>query len=150
MKSILSFERYDVLETIYRCNPNWNSESENVNPQFSLKINYKDEKRESALLLFSIFMGDKKLEDNSFFVKATIGGSFSLKINDEERDNNEMIEHMYQKNALSILYPYMRSLVSDLSSKGSEPPLVLPPINIAAMVDKKDVSIEEYVFETED
>lgn len=40
-------------------------------------------------------------------------------------------------NGVTILFPYLRSLVSDLTSKGSEPPIILPTINVAEMV--KDI-----------
>lgn len=148
MNSILSFKQYDVIETIYRFNPALDLESEDVTPKLSLKINFNDEKKQSAILMFTIEMGDKELKNNSFYVKAMIAGFFSLEIDEfeTETETEAIIKHMYTKNALSILFPYMRSLISDLSSKGNEPPIVLPPMNIAAMVDDKDVSIEEYVF----
>jgi len=141
MKSILSFKQYDVIETIYKYDPSNKLESENVSPELSLKIQYQDQERETAVLLFSIELGDPQLKDNSFYIKVVISGMFSIRADGEL--SKEDIDHMYKKNALAILYPYIRSLVSDLSSKGSETPIILPPINVEAMVDNGFVSIEE-------
>lgn len=151
MKSILSFKRYDVLETVYKFNPINNLEAEEVIPEFNLKINYKDIEKTEAILIFSIELGDEKLENNSFYIRATISGLFSLEIEEIDSsldDKEKFIKDMYCKNALAILFPYMRSLVSDLSSKGSEPaPILLPPINISAVID--EIMLTERIIEKE-
>lgn len=38
-------------------------------------------------------------------------------------------------NAVAILFPYVRSLISDLTSKGSDDPIILPPINVNSMLE---------------
>jgi len=34
------------------------------------------------------------------------------------------------------LFPYLRSIVSDITSKGSDTPIILPTINIVALFNK--------------
>ncbi|WP_405103021.1 protein-export chaperone SecB [Oceanobacillus sp. FSL H7-0719] len=147
MKSTLSFKHYDVIETVYRFNPGSELEEEDVTPDLNLKINYLEENRKKAALIFSVELGDPELGDNSFYIKATIVGIFYLSSDEDEEIPDEFIDHMYKKNALAILYPYMRSLISDLTSKGSENPIILPPINIGAIVEEQDLIIEEYSAE---
>ncbi|MGJ9384140.1 protein-export chaperone SecB [Salipaludibacillus sp. CF4.18] len=142
MKSSLSFNNYNILETIYRYDPFNKLEEEDVSPSFSLNIKYEDETCAKAILILKTELGDKALEDNSFYLKAVIIGFFSLEIGDEAQEG--FIENMYRKNALAILYPYMRSLVSDLSSKGNETPIILPPINVGAMMEKEGEIKVEY------
>jgi|SRR5690625_1765754 len=142
MNSILSFDSYSVIESIYRHNPFVDLETEDVSPNFKLKIKYENEERRNAALFLTTELGDKELGENSFYIKATILGVFSLERDDEVSE--EFVNHMYRKNALAILYPYMRSLVSDLSSKGDEIPIILPPINIGAMAEDKNIITEEY------
>lgn len=149
MDGTLSFLNYNVIETYYKCNPSLELEDEEVSPRFDIKVHYKDKKREKALILFQIELGDIELKDNTFYLKALVMGNFSLEIKETkeettEAERKEFIDHMYQKNTISILYPYLRSLVSDLSSKGSESPIILPPMNIISMVEKKDVLEEIY------
>ncbi|TMN21925.1 protein-export chaperone SecB [Lentibacillus cibarius] len=142
MESILSFDDYDVIESIYYHNPYIDLESENVSPDFKLNIKYGDKERTEAALFFSIELGDKSFEENSFYLKATILGVFSIGNIDDT--NEEFVDHLYKKNSLAILYPYMRSLVSDVSSKGGDLPIILPPINVGAMAEKQDFITEEY------
>lgn len=143
MESILSFKHYDVLETIYRYNPTIDLETEDVMPELSLQVNYFDEQRTKAVLIFGIELGDPDLEENSFYIKAKVAGMFTLKV--DESESTEFVDDMYRKNAVAILYPYMRSLVSDLSSKGSEEPIILPPINVAAMIEDNERITENYI-----
>ena len=46
-----------------------------------------------------------------------------------EQDNSELIE----KNAIAIMFPYVRSYVSTMTSQPGMSPIVLPPMNIVAM-----------------
>ncbi len=46
-----------------------------------------------------------------------------------EQDNSALIE----KNALAIMFPYVRSYVSTMTSQPGMSPIVLPPMNIVAM-----------------
>lgn len=144
MKSILSFNHYDVLETVYKFNPSKEEGSIEITPSFKLDIQYNDEKRSEAALIFSVEIGDEGLEEYAFYVKAVIIGVFALEIDDSEQSNEHLINDLYKKNAVAILYPYMRSLVSDLSSKGSEMPLTLPPINVASMIEKHNLVTEQF------
>ncbi len=146
MKSVLSFKRFDVLETIYRFNPSIELDSEDVTPKLSLKIRYQDEDRKLAALIFSIELGDVELSENTFYIKVVVVGLFSLEL-EQDANSNDLIDDMYKKNAVAILYPYIRSIVTDLSSKGSENPIILPPLNVAAMIDEDDLTIEEKINE---
>lgn len=46
-----------------------------------------------------------------------------------KQNNNALIE----KNAIAIMFPYVRSYVSIITSQPGMSPIVLPPMNIAAM-----------------
>ncbi len=46
-----------------------------------------------------------------------------------KQNNNALIE----KNAIAIMFPYVRSYVSTMTSQPGMSPIVLPPMNIAAM-----------------
>ncbi|HDV6065568.1 TPA: protein-export chaperone SecB, partial [Staphylococcus pseudintermedius] len=42
--------------------------------------------------------------------------------------------------AIAILFPYLRSLISDVTSKGSRAPIILPPINVHEFLDNAEKS----------
>jgi preprotein translocase subunit SecB len=137
----LSFDDYHVIETVYKRVPN-NDFQESISPQFNVRIKYADKNYSKASILLTIELGDKALKQNSVYVKAKIMGIFSLEVNTQEVE--EDINSFYKINALAILYPYIRSLVSDLTGKGNEAPLILPPMNIIQMVEDKEL-VEEKV-----
>ncbi|MDR9793735.1 protein-export chaperone SecB [Aeribacillus composti] len=135
MNAVLQFKEYHVLETIYKNNPFIEIENEKVRPEFEFSVEYGNEKKTEAFITLSVLLGDEFLENHTFFVKAKIMGYFE--INSDAEISDEMIHNLYHINALAIIFPYLRSLVSDLSSKGSETPIILPTLNIAELVRKK-------------
>ena len=42
--------------------------------------------------------------------------------------------HLIEKNTIAIMFPYIRSHISTITSQPGMMPIVLPPINIAAML----------------
>ncbi|WP_449354271.1 hypothetical protein ACUL41_13395 [Virgibacillus natechei] len=95
MEANLSFNNYNVIETIYKFNPESSLESEDVTTDFSLKIVYEDNERQNAALYFTVELGDFQLNQNSFYTKAVIVGHFS--INADEEVSAAFIDHMYKK-----------------------------------------------------
>lgn len=144
LKSVLSFEHFDVLETIYKCNPFKEDENKELSPIFKLDIKYNDSKKSEAALILSIELGDNELNEFVFYLRAVIVGVFSLEIDENEENKEKLIEDMYKKNSVAILYPYLRSIVTDISSKGSKEPIMLPTINIAAMMEREDLITETF------
>lgn len=142
MRSILSFDHYDVLETVYKYNPLDENENNEFSPKFDVHIKYKNKEKTDAMVLFSIEFGDEKLKEYSLYIKVRVVGFFSVETEDGDEINEETINILYRKNTLAILFPYIRSLVSDLSSKGSESSITLPPINIADLVETENLITE--------
>jgi len=140
MKSILSFNHYDVLETVYKFNPFADDENYELTPRFDVKIKYKDESKTVAGIIFTIEIGSPELIENPLYVKASVLGMFEIETDEDVSD--KLINDLYKKNALAIIFPYVRSLVVDLTSRGSEMPITLPPINIAALIEHRDLITE--------
>lgn len=70
-----------------------------------------------------------KLEDkNAFLVEIHQAGLFMAKGFD-----NQQLGHVLNSACLQILFPYAREAVDSLLSKGSFPPLMLPPLNFDAL-----------------
>lgn len=140
MEAILKFEDYHVLNTQYILNPFFDEDDEqSLNPVFDLSIDFPDEgKNNLAFIKLGVSIGDEDLLNNSFFVSATILGIFTLNIPEENKDDEEtIINQFYKINAVAILFPYLRSLISDLTSKGSETPVIIPTINVVELMKKE-------------
>ncbi len=65
----------------------------------------------------------------SFSISAT--GHFQIDGDDSEEANNFL-----NVNAVAILFPYLRALVTTYTANANVTPLILPPVNIAKMLEK--------------
>lgn len=54
-----------------------------------------------------------------------------------EADDKEFLQRMVP-NAIAIIFPYMRSQVTLMTAQPNLPPIVLPPININALLKSKN------------
>ncbi|MCM2674074.1 protein-export chaperone SecB [Alkalicoccobacillus plakortidis] len=138
MKASLNFENYFVLETFYFNNPfppeTDEEESDDLTPQFKWNIQHRDkENLTDAGVFLEVLIGDK--DEGHFCVEAHVLGLFTIEDNEIENDEKE---RLYKINAIAILFPYLRSLVSDLTSKGnSADQIILPPLNIHSMMEQE-------------
>ena len=98
---IIRFEKYEVEEI-----------------QFKLNSAYEEEE-----VIIHIF--DEAIKNRyPFEMKVVVVGYFSIGV---EKDND--IAH-YQANAIAILYPYIRAIVSTYTASANVTPLILPTVNV--------------------
>lgn len=69
--------------------------------------------------------------DNDFSIVIELCGKFFIESEDE--DLKKVIKN---KNSIAILFPYLRSELTLLTSQPGIEPIIMPPININAMFDK--------------
>lgn len=135
MRAALQFKDYHVLETIYKFNPFFSGEDKLEEPKLLFKLDVKPDSLDEAVIVLGIELGDDKLESTPFYIKARIAGVFEI---ESEGLSEKQIISFYKVNGVTILFPYLRSLVSDLSSKGSESPIIIPTVNVAALIKEMD------------
>ena len=68
--------------------------------------------------------------DQPYFVEVAYVGDFSL----DEGLQGADLRALASVNCAAILLPYVRQTVSDLTSRGTNGPIVLQPMNVAAML----------------
>lgn len=146
MNAVLQFRDYHVLETTYKNNPYKKIEEEKPqHPNIFFKLEVNPDTNQQAIVGLGIELGDSDLEETNYYLKARISGFFEILIKTEDVSEQEVI-NFYKVNAVAILFPYLRSLVSDMSSKGSEAPIILPTLNIAAMIREKELEESHIEF----
>lgn len=129
IKSVLEFKNYIVNEIVYKINKKFNKDGEtasvdlNIEPQ--IEINGND------MEINLITMICEKAEENNypFEMKIDITGKFSVCGENPQK---------FQANAIAILYPYIRSIVSTYTAAANISPLILPAINVNAMIEAKN------------
>ena len=129
-KSILSFNSYIVNEVNFKYNDNFVQQSKKgTTVKFSIKPNiYKNENKLTIELITKIF---ENAEQNNypFEMMVKLTGNFST-----EGDNPDK----FIKNAIAILYPYIRAIVSTYTASANVTSLILPAINVNKLIDEQE------------
>lgn len=127
--SSLKFMNYIVNSVNYKTNDKLNENGPwklNFDITNTTKIN--EEKNKMAITLaISVFKG---IENAPFYIDVEITGYFELEGEDDILK--------YEANAIAIMYPYLRSIVSNYTSSANVSPVILPAINVNAMLKRKE------------
>ncbi|MCZ6487667.1 MAG: protein-export chaperone SecB [Gammaproteobacteria bacterium] len=99
-------------------------------PKIELNLNHThsaiDDKIYEAVLTVTATV--KQQEKTAFLVEVQQAGVFAIVGFDENERN-----YILSSQCMSILFPYAREAISDLTSRGGFPPLVLTPVNFDAL-----------------
>ncbi len=99
-------------------------------PKIELNLNHThsaiDDKIYEAVLTVTATV--KQQEKTAFLVEVQQAGVFAIVGYDENERN-----YILSSQCMSILFPYAREAISDLTSRGGFPPLVLTPVNFDAL-----------------
>lgn len=130
-KGVIVFNNYRVKNVIFELNSEYNQEE--VNIDFDIKANVKiSENSDSMIVEMKLNIFKDAIEKHyPFTMELVIEGMFT--INPEEKGN---VIEKYQGNAMAILFPYARSLVSTYTANSNVSALILPTININKYLKK--------------
>lgn len=89
----------------------------------------------------SLTLKTENTESSPFPIDILVSLKAVFTLENVEKDDEKDIENFLKLQGVHILYPYMRSTVSSLTSISMLPPIVLPIINAMNMFndDKKDI-----------
>lgn len=118
--SPLVLEKIEIIEGIFR-KKNKNLDNLSLGVQVHREINELEENLFEVLL--NIIISD---EEEIVFVDVTGRAIFST-----EQKKSDLLE----KNTLAIMFPYIRSYVSIITTQPGMNPIVLPAMNIVALVN---------------
>lgn len=106
-------------------------------PDISLSIDIDAKKIGDDLFEVTLkISADAKVEDQrSFLCEIVYGGAFS--ITDTE---NEMLEQILLIYCPNLLFPFLRRIISNLTTDGNFPPLMLDPIDFAALYQRRKLA----------
>lgn len=132
INSKLRFINYYVNNVEFYNNINYNDEPVEIDFKISKQIDFTGDQENTVLvtLIASIFE-DAEKNSYPFSMKLSITGVFQ--IDNIEDDSNKKLA---QINSISILFPYLRSMVTTYSANANVAPLILPPINVVKLVSQ--------------
>ncbi|MGL4897593.1 MAG: protein-export chaperone SecB [Cetobacterium sp.] len=118
-EATLKFLGYDLEKINYERNNLFDSSIDSeILPKINAMIIYKDESKKEA----NIILGIKYDNENNlpFSLEVVLRGFFEF--NDED-------QKIIFQNGTAIMYPYMRSIITDITSKTNYTPIILPTMN---------------------
>jgi preprotein translocase subunit SecB len=125
LKSVLSFEHYIVESVDFKVNLKFEKKSK-VDVTFDLKRNVEyDEKSRVGVVSVTTTLFDEFQEKNyPFYMQIKVIGYFKI-----ETSKHDPVD-LLRVNAVAILFPYIRALVSTYTAGANIQPLILPAINV--------------------
>lgn len=132
----LKFEKYFVDFIEFKRNDSYtNTTAVSIDLNIGSSIEYITENKAIVKLVLKIF-DDEFNENIPFSMKVNISGIFVV-------DNPETDKLLIEQNALAILFPYARAIITNYTANANVTPLILQPINIVNYINYKRKMIEE-------
>lgn len=130
IKSSLMFRGYVVDEVKFKINEKFdNSKPVEIDFDIEDNIQFDENNLQMAVELKLEVFKEMKRNNYPFYISVILTGLFET--------SDENIES-YRPNAISILYPYLRSLVSTYTANANVSTLILPPINVIKYINSKN------------
>lgn len=135
---VIQFEGYRLVNAQFNCNPGFEfGELENGEMRYDFaKAHTQIGENGMQLNLRSrVYYSDKDDFDTApYKVTVEVAGRFS---------SETAFRKTWENNALAILFPYVRSIVSCITAQSGRSAVILPTINIARMFDESKDDNEE-------
>lgn len=124
---VIQFHGYRLTDVLYKCDESFDFPEGQLSYRFNFekKVAMPTEYEMRVKLRTNVFWSmDGNIENSQYRISVEIAGLFT---------SNEAILPKWEVNALAILFPYLRSIVSMISSQSGREPVLLPTVNIAEM-----------------
>lgn len=134
VNSTLQFLHYDVNKIQFINNPDYEAQEVEVDLEFDSAI---ERSEEYIVQKISIEVFPNGIENGMpFQLQIDLTGHFRLVDGAENLETKNL-----EINTLSILFPYVRSLVTTITANANVPALVLPPLNIVKTLEDKNKQV---------
>lgn len=127
VKSSLIFKDYVVEEVFFKMNLNFKEEPVELNIDIQKDVNLKDNQMDVKLTV-ELFKDIENESNYPFAMKVVVIGHFMIENNVENIN--------FEPNAIAILYPYVRAIISNYTANANVNPVILPAINVVKFLEK--------------
>lgn len=134
----ISFKNYNFSSFSYKENDKLdieNIDTFEVENDFSAKVAFTNEK---AYIILDCQIGNDSPKC-PFIINVVLKGVFDIEFENTEETDVAELKELLSQNAIAILYPYVRSLVSDVTSKANSfETFIMPVANIAKIMNENE------------
>lgn len=129
--SILRFTNYIVEKIDFEYN--YDFQERKVPIDFDIDYNIEKNQNDFKVSLDVSIFKNPKQNNYPFSLYTRVSGFFQLQNTEENNKQAPTLE----KNAIAILFPYVRALISSFTANANVNPLILPPINVLKLIEVK-------------
>ena len=131
--SSLRFISYNVVSLNFVNNEAFEKAPVSIDFEVSSEIMKKSDTLADVKITLNIFPDSVK-NNYPFTMVLSVIGNFEIEnVNDSSS--------LFEVNAVAIMFPYLRALVSTITANANVPPLILPPINVVKLMKNKQDKI---------
>ncbi|MHB1682817.1 MAG: protein-export chaperone SecB [Bacilli bacterium] len=147
--SVLIFDNLWVDNISFKRNPLFAPSSGAMELETRYTVSHREMlpgKGKGALvsIICEIFNEDFSEIENPFYLTVTLTGAFTLSLENvpPEMDQKQQ-DQLLQVNTTAILFPYLRSLITNITANANVPPLILPPVNTYTLIQQQAAQTED-------
>jgi len=131
VRSILTFNGYVVNQVeFYKNDQCTEDDSFDVKLDIQRNIERKPKENKGYVTIKTKIFEDAVKHNYPFSMNIVITGEFEV-----ESDDEDQVRKLLEINAMAILFPYIRALITTYTANANIEPLILPPINILKLTN---------------
>lgn len=133
-KGVIQFNGYRLLQMKYECIASFSPKTgENGSYHFNIGNGFQEMEDGSVqinLMIIIFFSETEDYETAPLKAVVELAGKFIM------QDHSKW-DHRYDSNAIAILYPYARAILSSVTAQSGREPIILPTVNTATLLAQK-------------
>lgn len=142
--TVMKFKNYSVEKITYLKNDFYKSDEESVGfPKIAIRI-IRDSNNKNK---FNMILGAKYDQESNFpyLLEVVLRGFFET-MNELETDNSKL--DCVLANGSAIMYPYIRAVFTEMTSKSDYNPVILPTVNFYEYVKELHEKSEDFLMDS--
>lgn len=124
----LTFNSFEVIKVVFDRGLEYAEDAFQVDLQHIIEVD-KDNKN----IFKTIFILNLSITDNPFNLQVQAAGSFTI----SGEVDQKVYDNYLSISAPSILYPYIRAFISNMTVQAGIKPIIIPPLNFSALAPSK-------------
>ncbi|MGO4943062.1 protein-export chaperone SecB [Ruoffia tabacinasalis] len=136
--AVINFDDYKVIEMHFNENDQFNDMREDGLIELETEFNFNfslNDAQDKAVVEIRVILGEYNSDNQPFFLTVIMQGFFTYNTSEDEQSNG--FDTYLKGNSLAIMFPYIRQIVSTLTSMSNKfPTYTMPTINIAKLLEK--------------
>lgn len=128
IKSSLKFLGYSISSLDFKRNDTFEPHTVEIKFDITRQVHFSGTDSARVALDLVVFP-DAETNGYPFTMRMTLVGDFKVDNYDPSKDAS-----LFEINAVSILFPYIRALVTTITANANVPPLILPPVNVIQLI----------------